>query len=262
MATSKAKLTPVANTGTALAVKKTSAGALATMQDAMKAQLAELANRTAPASGISIRVTQDKQFMLPNGTKTAGPLDLVIVDFAARNEFYEGAYDPKAITPPICFALGTNPIRLVPSDNSPAKQAEECSSCPMNVFGSAGTGKACKNARVLAVLPPDADADTPLWLLKVSPTALKGFDGYVNSVARTYQVAPVGVVTQVSFDPSVTYAKLIFSDPQPNENLAEHFGRQGEAQALLLVEPDVSSLTVEKPAAKAPAKRLAVAGRR
>ena len=267
MATSKAKLTavpsskaPAAKPSTAVTVKKTGSNVV-DIQAMLKAQVAAMGERTAPASGISIRVTQDKQFMLPDGTKTPGPLDLVIVDFAARNEFYEGAFDPKAIAPPVCFAIGSNPLKLIPSDNSPVRQADDCTSCPMAAWGSDGAGKACKNTRVLAVLPPDADADTPMWLLKVSPTALKGFDGFVNSVARTFQMPPVGVVTKVAFDDNVTYAKLVFSDPTPNENLAEHFARQEEAKALLSTEPDVSGYQAEKPAAKAPAKR-AVAGRR
>ena len=237
-------------TSTAVAVKKTGSNVVS-IQDALRAQVAALADKTAPPGGNSIRVTQDKQFILPDGTKTPGPLQLVIVEFASKNTFYKGKFDPKAIVPPVCFALGSNPLKMVPSDNSPLKQAEDCSSCPMNQFGSDGDGKACKNSRVLAVLPPDADENTPLWLLATSPTANKGFDGFVTSVARIFQMPPVGVVATVGFDPSVTYAKLVFTDPQPNPNLDMCFSRQGEAQAMLAVEPDVSQYKAEEPAKKA-----------
>lgn len=239
-----------AKTGTAVAVKKggNNVVSIAAMQEQLKAQAAAMSEKTAPASGNYIRVTQDKQFLLPDGTKTPGPLELVIVDFASSNKFYEGAFDPKAITPPACFAIGTNPMQMVPSPNAPLPQATDCQSCPMNQFGSSGDGKACKNSRVLAVLPPDADEDTPLWLLATSPTANKGFDGYVAGVARVFQMPPVGVVTTVGFDTSVTYAKLTFSDPQPNANLADHFGRQEEARAMLAVEPDVTSFVKAPPA--------------
>lgn len=244
-----------AKTGTAVAVKKNSnVVSVAAMQEQLKAQAAAMSEKTAPASGNYIRVTQDKQFMLPDGTKTPGPLELVIVEFASSNKFYEGTYDPKAITPPACFAIGTNPTQMVPSPNAPLPQAADCQSCPMNQFGSAGDGKACKNSRVLAVLPPDADEETPLWLLATSPTANKGFDGYVAGVARVFQMPPVGVITTVGFDTSVTYAKLTFSDPQPNTNLADHFGRQEEARAMLAVEPDVTSFVKAPPA---PARKAA-----
>lgn len=241
---------------TAVAVKKTTGANLVSIKEAMAAQLADLASRVAPASGNAIRVTQDKQFLLPDGTKTPGPLELVVVDFTSKNSFYEGAFDPKAISPPACFSIGQNPLKMTPSNNAPVAQSTDCQSCPMNQFGSAGTGKACKNSRILAVLPPDADADTPMWTLATSPTANKGFDGFVSSVARVFQTPPVGVVVSVSFDPNETYAKLVFTNPQPNENLAEHFGRQAEAAAMLAVEPDVSQYV------KAPPARGKVAARR
>ena len=241
------KKTP-AKPGTAVAVKKASAGSIVSIQEQLKAQAAEMADRTAPASGNSIRVTQDKKFLLPDGTKVEGPLELVVVDFVSKNAFYEGAYDPKAIAPPACFAIGSNPLALVPSAKSPLPQSTDCAGCPNNQFGSSGDGKACKNSRAMAVLPPDGDADTPLWLLATSPTANKGFDGFVTSVARIFQVPPVGVIVDVDFDPNVTYAKLVFSNPRPNPNLAEHFARQEEARTMLAVEPDVSTFVKAAPA--------------
>lgn len=239
-------------TGTAVATTKATSGNIVSIKDALKAQAALMSGRTAPATGSSIRVTQDKQFLLPDGTKTPGPLELVIVDFTSKNMFYEGAYDPKNISPPACFSIGTDIKSMAPSKNSPAPQASDCSSCPMNQFGSAGDGKACKNCRVLAVLPPDADADTPLWILSTSPTANKGFDGYVGQVVRLFDMPPIGVVTTVSFDSSVTYAKLVFSDPKPNGNVAAHFTRMDEAKQMLAVEPDVSGFVSK---AKKPAGR-------
>ena len=193
--------------------------------------------------------------MLPDGTKTPGPLQLIIVDFTSKNSFYEGKYDPKAIVPPACFSIGSNPLKMVPSDNAPLKQAADCQSCPMNQFGSDGDGKACKNSRVLAVLPPDADADTPLWTLTTSPTANKGFDGFVTSVARIFQMPPVGVVATVGFDPTQTYAKLVFSDPQPNPDVETYFARQDEAKAMLAIEPDVSQFKTAAPVKKAAGRR-------
>lgn len=265
MATAKSKVTPITAAkpkakaaGTAVAVKKVGGNnvvSIAAMQEQLKAQAAAMGEKTAPASGNAIRVTQDKHFILPDGSKTPGPLQLVIVDFTSKNSFYEGAYDPKNITPPACFAIGSNPAKLVPSPNAPVSQSSDCTSCPMNQFGSSGEGKACKNSRVLAVLPPDADDDTPMWILATSPTANKGFDSYVQSVARLFQTSPIGVVTTVGFDENSTYAKLTFSDAQINENLGAHFGRQDEAKKMLAVEPDVSSYTKPAPQRKAAGRR-------
>ena len=233
---------------TAVAVKKASSTSIVSIQEALKAQAAAVSDKTSPASGPAIHVTQDKQFLLPDGTKTPGPLELVIVEFASKNSFYEGSYDPKNITPPACFALGSNPLKLVPSKNAPVPQAVDCTSCQMNQFDSNGTSKACKNSRVMAVLPPDADENTPLWTLATSPTANRGFDGFVSGVSRIFQLPPIGVVATVGFDENKTYAKLTFSNPQPNPNVGIHFARQDEARAMLAVEPDVSAYVKAPPA--------------
>lgn len=250
------KATP-AEAKTSVAVRKPASGAIVSIQDTLRAQAAAIGERIAPASGNRIR-TKGKNFVLPDGTETPGPLELVIVDFTTTHKFFETKFDPKNITPPACFAIGANPRQMTPSDNSPNKQSDSCQGCPMNEFGSDGDGKACKNGRLLAVLPPDADDKTDIWLLEVSPTALKGFDSYVASVARLFQMPPVSVVTSVSMDESVTYAKLVFSNPQPNANLEVSFARQEEAKDMLSIEPDVSAY---KGQVKAPVRKAATARR-
>lgn len=222
------------------AVAKRANTSVANIQEMLKAQAAAMANRIAPPTGNKIKVTQDKKFMLPDGSRSEGPLDLVVVDFVSRNEYYEGSYDPNNIVSPVCFAIGPEPKSLAPSANSPDKQCDDCASCPMNQFGSAGKGKACKNSRLLAVLQPDAEEDTPIWLLQVSPTALKAFDGFVGNVNRAFGMPPISVVVEVGFNDGETFPSLTFSNPRPNENLAVHFARQAEASELLAVEPDVN----------------------
>lgn len=261
--TAPAPAKPVAKAvkaGTALATRKPTSGAIVDIQAQLRAQAAAMNDRTAPASGIYIRATQDKKFNTPDG-QVAEELELVVVDFVTHNEFYEGKYDPKNIVPPICVAIGSNPQKLVPSDNSPNKQADTCAECPMNAFGSDGDGKACKNTRVLAVLPAGGEGDEPLWLLKVSPTALKGFDAFVRGVASTLQAPPVAVKVKVSFDEAVTYARLKFSDIEPNELVGIHLGRQKEAQELLSQEPDMTPREAPAKPSKAPARRPATAKR-
>ena len=254
-----AKKTTTVKPGTAVAVKKASSGAVVNIMDALRAQAEANASRVEPGGGKSIRIGQDKSFTLPDGTKTREALQLVVVDFVSRNEYYEGAYNKDEIVPPNCFAIHPEPKQLAPSANSPDKQCDDCASCPMNQFGSAptGAGKACKNTRVLAVMPPDADDDTEIWTLKVSPTAIKAFDGFVVGVNRAFQLPPVGVVVTVGFSDAKDFPSLEFTDPQLNENVAVHFGRQDEAREMLMREPDVSSFGAEKPAAKAPARKVA-----
>ena len=104
-------------TGTAVAVKASSN--IVSIKDALKAQALAMTGRTAPSTGSAIRTTQDKQFVLPDGTKTPGPLELVIVDFTSKNAFYPGAFDPKNITPPACFVKSwTTPVTGPTATNS------------------------------------------------------------------------------------------------------------------------------------------------
>lgn len=255
MATKKSAVTP----STAVAVKSQSSTAVANIKDMLRKQAEANAARIEPGGGKSIRIGQDKSFTLPDGTKTREALQLVIVDFVSRNEFYEGTYNKDEITPPVCFAINPEPKQLAPSDNSPAKQNDICGTCPQNQFGSSptGSGKACKNTRLLAVLPPDADDDTEIWTLKVSPTAIKAFDGFVAGVNRAFQLPPVGVVVTVGFSDAKDFPSLEFTDPMPNENVAVHFSRQEEALEMLLREPDVSAYSAEKPAKPALRKPMA-----
>lgn len=259
MATAK-KTAASAKKTTAVATRN--AGAVS-VQDAMKAQLAKLAEKTAPATGASIRITQDKQFALPDGTKTRDPLRLVIVDFLSMNRYYPNGFDKDNITPPACAAVGEVPINLVPFDESPDRQADTCKECPQNQWESdpkGGKGKACKNSRVLAVLPPDAEADTPMWTLTVSPTGIQAFDGYVNGLQSKLQSAPFMVVTTVSFNDSVDYPSLKFGDPELVEDAGVFADRIAEAGKLLSAPIDFSGYeaAAARPAAKKSAGRVPV----
>jgi hypothetical protein len=212
------------------------------------ARLAEaLKSRLGAPTGNKIRSAQNKKFRLPTGEEINNPLEVVILDFTSKNEFYPAGFDPKDIVPPTCFAIGQEPSLLTPSINSPEKQADSCSVCPNNQWGSGvrGQGRACKNQRVVAVMPPDGLASGhPIWTLVVSPTALKGFDDYVRSLVSR-KIAPVTVVTEVGFDPAKDYPSLIFKAlrPIPEADLGGFMGKGEEAASIVAAEPDVSVYT-------------------
>jgi hypothetical protein len=209
-----------------------------------------------------IQIKQNKNFVLPNGEITEGPIDLVILDFVSMNTFYEGAYDKDNIASPVCFAIGDNPDALIPSVNAPEVQADTCAVCPMNKYESAerGKGKACKNMRVLAVMAADASDEDKIWLLRVSPTGLKAYDAYVRNLAQRNNVAPIQVVTKVGFDPNSDYPSLRFAPERVliGDSLAFFLSRVEEAGELVRTEPDYSHAEEEKkPAKKAPARKPA-----
>lgn len=216
----------------------------------MAAEIAAFQNRVQTHGGDKIK-TDEKLFTLPNGD-SAEELSVIIVDFVSVNTYYDKPWNPNVIVPPNCFAISVDAVGLVPSDNSPDKQCDTCVSCWANQWNSSatGAGKACKNERLLAVMAPDGDADSPLMVLTVTPTALKSFDSYVASVARSFQRPPRGVITTITFDPNQKYSSLRFSNPIPcnQEQLAAAWARKEEAMTRLMREPDVSSFEAAAPA--------------
>lgn len=239
----------------------------ANVQEMLNKQKQAVMDKIGKPSTTSIQIKQNKTFVLPSGEVTEGPIEVVILDFVSMNAFYEGSYDKDNITPPLCFAIGDEPDNLIPSANAQDVQATSCAACPMNKYETAavGRGKACKNTRVLAVMPVDADVDSPIWLLKVSPTGLKSYDGYVRALAQRSDCVPVQVVTKVGFDPSSDYPSLRFAperflDP---EELSSFMNRMEEAAELIRTEPSYEYEEAQKP--KAPARKPAArkpAGRR
>lgn len=224
----------------------------------LAAEAASISSRIGSPSGDRIKITQKKTFRLPSGEENAGPIHAVIVDFVSANYYYEGAFDPNDITPPLCAAIGPEPTTLVAFDDSTEKQCDTCAACPQNQFGSAGRGKACQNSRLLVLLAPDANADTPFMTMKVSPTALKSFDGYVSSIVRSFQAPPIAVVTEISLDPNLDYPSLRFGNPAPcpQDLLALALSRRDEARVRLMTKPDFAAAETAKAAvAKKPAAR-------
>lgn len=186
---------------------------------------------------------KDRMFTFPDGQVYTDSVELVVVDFVAWNSYYPDQFDPKNPKPPVCFAYGESLSTLAPSENAPEPQSDACSGCWANEFESGvGNGKACKNQRRLAVVPVHADdpENAPMFTLMVPPSSIKKFDGFVNTVARLYEVPPVGVSVTVRMNPEVNYSNLIFENPEPNQNIAAHYNRLQEARELITVEPDLS----------------------
>lgn len=226
-------------------------------------EAAEIQKRIAAPSGDRIKTNGSKEFITPDGA-SGMPLYGVVVEFVSTNTYYDTPFQQDSVSPPACFAIGLEPSLMAPSPSSPVKQAETCGVCPQNQFGSApnGRGKACRNQRLLALIPAPADkpalneegAETskPVWLLSVPPTSIKAYDGYVAKL-RSNRTVPTGVVTKISMDPAITYANMQFDvvralDPA---ELPVYMSRKREALDRLTVEPDVSQYQPpRKPGAK------------
>jgi hypothetical protein len=224
-------------------------------EEQLAKESAEIAKRIAAPSGDRIKYNSNRSFITPDGSE-GEVLEVVVVDFVTAYMFYDGPYDRENPQSPACFAIGPEPSMLVPSGNSPARQAETCSACPNNQFGSAltGKGKACKNTRLLAIMPASAldnpGEDAPIWIMAVPPTSIKAFDAYVHTLANKHTTTPTGVITQITMDSNSTFAAPRFTIVRPltGKELGTFMSRRDEAVTRLNTEPDVSQYTAPAPA--------------
>lgn len=187
-------------------------------------------------------------------------LNLVIIDAIMENHLYEGQYNPNTPQSPVCYAFGRDDDEMVPHEKVEAPQADACSGCPNNEWGSAdtGKGKACKNVRRLAVITEDAldggaeaieEAD--IAYMKIPVTSVKAWAGYVNQLAATNK-PPLAFVTEVSVVPdAVSQFKVQFKVLEEIDD--------GELIEALLAKADIVEQqiafpyqVVEAPAAPAP----------
>jgi hypothetical protein len=233
-------------------------------EEQLAAESHDIAKRIAAPTGDRIRFNGAVSFITPDEME-GDELEVVILDFASTNLFYDSAYDRDNPQPPACFAIGEEPSLLAPSKNSPDIQAESCSVCPNNQFGSAsnGKGKACKNTRLIAVMPVaalESEEEAPIWTMSIPPTSIKSFDSYVHSLAVRHSKAPVSVVTSITMDKKSTYAAPRFEVRRPldNEELGVFMPRRDEARQRLHTEPDVS---MYKPPEEVSPRQVKRAGR-
>lgn len=199
--------------------------------------------------GDVISVNNGKRVFVTPKEQELQEIECHIVDFAYRNEYYVGPYNPKEISPPGCFAIAASSAQLIPSSNSPMRQNEtDCATCQQNQFGTSatGAGKACKNTVILALLPVDDPANHDIWILKTSPTAIRPFNKYASKISQMN--LPIGVVrTRLFLDPDSSYASVRFEALGVEaESIDAVMGRKDEATKRLMEEPDVSQFEPPK----------------
>jgi hypothetical protein len=207
------------------------------IQAKLREELQSIKETVAPPSGFIIG-TKGKQFTLPDGSNSPGPLTCVVLDWASENTYYSGSYNPNNLVSPDCFALGRKVAAMAPSENAPKPQSELCHDCIRNQWGSAvggGKGKACKNTRRLLLVQSDATAESQPYILPVSPTGIKHFDKFVASL-ENMDLHPIQMTVDISFDQNEAYPSLRFKVREQHENLEPMWALKEEGQPLLMQE--------------------------
>ena len=140
-------------------------------------------------------------------------LDVVIVGANPRlsKTWYAKQWTPDSEPQsPDCFSLDG----ISPDTESNDPQNDLCATCPQNAWGSKVTPqgqevKACADQKRLAVVSAD-DAEGPVYLMQVTPAALKGLNQYQKELS-VRGIPPEIVKTRVSFDTDASFPKLKFT---------------------------------------------------
>lgn len=197
------------------------------------AQLAVQRGSVAQPSGNSISV-KGKVFTFPDGKSSNGPIQVIVLDHRNVNTHYPGAYNPQQITPPDCYAIGTIIDDMAPAADVKNPYADACGGCLKNAWGSGngGRGKACQNTVRLAVVPPDADADTDPMTIKISPTGLGSWNK-LNADLIAAGLIPIQVGVEIAFDANAAYPKLQFKALGVHDRVETFWALREKAQAIL-----------------------------
>lgn len=217
--------------------------------------LAGMAKEAAATERPSTSTVSFKSGMVAyNGTAVPGnKLDVIIIASTHANFLYEGKYDPNNLMNPDCYAYSPDGVNMAPHPSVAEPRNADCATCPNNQWGSdpsGGKGKACKNQRVLALIPastkPEEVADAEVAVAKLPVTSASNFGTYVNKCATLFNRPPLGMVTTIGTVPDLkSQFKVTFTNVGPIDNsmLKPIIDKAKSVQTLLerVYEPNVEA---------------------
>jgi hypothetical protein len=154
--------------------------------------------------------------VMEEGTETVlatTTLKVAIVGINPRlsKTYYEGAWQQgEEAKAPDCFSLDG----IKPDAQAAKPQNDVCANCPKNAWGSKRSPdgkdiKACTDQKRLAIVPAE-DPKAGIYLLRVTPAALKSLNQYSKKLAQ-HNLPPEVVITNISFDTDASFPKLQFA---------------------------------------------------
>lgn len=196
-------------------------------------------------------------------------VDVVIVDINphASRTYYEGEFDEKNPTSPVCYSDNG----VAPSRSADSPQAPFCRQCEWNQWGTGkGRGKACKEAKKLAVLV--LGQEPKAWRFTVPATSLRAIGGFTRALTTVkvdgMGALPIDVVTRISISKDVLfglefdYIRTIRGSDDPDDlalyEIAVAMFESGETADLvgLYDEPIQQQALLTAPAAQRPVQAI------
>lgn len=184
--------------------------------------------------------------------------DVIILDAAHENTYYDTPYVKGERQHPTCFAIGRDQKELAPPADLETRVHDTCKGCTMNEFGSSSTGrgKACGNRVRLVLLPAEGLEAAKVGeiegaRLRVPVTSVKNFSTYTKKLGKVLGRPLFSVVTRLEVAKSKKHAQfeLKFS-PAGAINDADVLealeARVREAEDYVMEQPQVASETEEQ----------------
>jgi len=135
-------------------------------------------------------------------------LDCVVIAWIFEKAYYDTDYVEGETSAPACAALSYDEDELIPFEDAPAVQCDNCADCWANEWESGtGKGKACADRRRLALIVAGKNDEMELKLLNIPPTSLKNWKAYINDLDNM-GIHPMQAACNISFDEDYTGSGL------------------------------------------------------
>lgn len=123
--------------------------------------------------------------------------------------FYADGYEQGSDKKPDCSSTDG----FVPDSHIDNPQADNCTTCPNNAWGSkisekGGKGKACSDFKQIVVAFKGHTEKA--FALRVPAASLKGYKAYISQLGFNKVPAPLAL-TQIALDTETTYPSLLFT---------------------------------------------------
>lgn len=218
------------------------------------------------ASSASNKISTRNGDLTYGGAEIEYPFMCVVLGIGRWKQYFEGKFNPDSPTPAGCFAIGTgldntSLADMIPSENSPVVQNEDCVSCSHNEFGPNNEAKECRDSILLAVVDAN-DLDNleaaEVMMLSVPPTSMANFNAFNKKCIKIHECPTYGVICAItqgtgrsgSWTLEFAVEDLLTEDDFELETLVALEGLAEEAAGTVLEEPDVSNYDAMIKAAK------------
>lgn len=237
--------------------RKSKSRELTTWDEKLAKEAEIFAAKEKSGGGQQIFSTQGGTLKLQDVEFPNDEMAVIILDAMFENIYYGGEkYDPDDPQPPVCFALNHDEDEMSPHENVikiNQEQANSCSDCEHNEWGSAdtGRGKACKNTRRLAMIPCgkfDKDGEfepfesaedfesAGIAFMKLPATSITNYAKYIKQLFGALKRPPWAVMTRVALErDKKTQFKVTFEalDNVSDEFMDAVMQRREEAKASI-----------------------------